>query len=75
MSERMRKWTCGTVAAIAAVLYAAVFSTPYEVAPNGTIEGQGMGRAIEMLVVGAVIYAALFFSWSRMAKSGGEAGE
>lgn len=75
MSGRARKWISGAVAAIAAVLYAAVFSTPYEVAPDGTVEGQGMGRAIEMLVVGAAIYAVLFFSWSRIAKLNREAGK
>ena len=75
MSERLRKWISGTVAGIAAVIYAALFSAPYEVSADGTVASQGMGRAIEMLVVGAAVYAALFFGWALLVKSGGEAGE
>lgn len=61
MNIRVRKAISGIIAALAAVIYAALLSPAYEVAPNGTIESGGIGRAIEMLVVGAVIYGLVWF--------------
>jgi len=57
MSLRAIKWVAGVLGAIGAVIYAAFLSAPYDVLPDGTVAGGGgMGRAIEMLAVGAVIY-------------------
>ena len=57
MSLRAIKWVAGVLGAIGAVIYAAFLSAPYDILPDGTVAGGGgMGRAIEMLVIGAVIY-------------------
>ena len=66
MSVNRRKFLFGLIAAVAAVFYAAFLSAPYEVAPNGTVEGQGIGFAIELLIVWALVYGALWFGLGRV---------
>lgn len=68
MNLTARKTISGLCAGAAAIAYAALFSAPYEVAPNGTIESGGIGRAVEMLFIGALVYAIFFFGLARLSK-------
>ena len=68
MSIKLRKFISSLIAAIGAILYAVFFSANYEASPNGTVEGRGIGMAIEVLTVWAAIYAIVFFTWARVSK-------
>ncbi|MEO1640960.1 MAG: hypothetical protein AAFU41_17120 [Pseudomonadota bacterium] len=66
MSLKTRKWISGIVATVCTVLYAALFATPHVMDEGGVVEGSGMGRAIEVLFVGAVIYGLSLFALTRV---------
>lgn len=66
MNQNNQKRLSGIIAIACAILFAAVFTGSPEIALNGTVESNGIGRALQLIFVGAVLYAASMFILSRI---------